>query len=119
MVTAAHEQQGRHFSRRELRGDPLQRRQREIPVFVGREQAAPGIEQLHGVRAGIHLREQQVGDDVGDGRERPLRERGIAMHQRARFAEIIAAAAFDAVREQRERRAGEAQDSVAIPAESV
>ena len=36
------------------------------------------------------------------------------MHERAGFAEIFAAAAFDAVGKQRERRAGEAEDSVAI-----
>ena len=36
------------------------------------------------------------------------------MHERAGFAEVVAAAAFDAVGEQRERRAGEAEDSVAV-----
>ena len=98
----------------EFRGDALQGGQREIAVLVRRQQPAPGIEQLHGIRAGIHLGQQQIRDHVGDGVQRPLRQCRIPMHERARFAEIFAAAAFDAVGEQREGRAREAQDAVAI-----
>ena len=114
VMAAAHEQQRGHFARVELRGDALQGGQREVAIFIRRQQPAPGIEQLHGIGAGIHLGQQQIRDHVGDGVERALRERRIAMHERARFAEILAAAAFDAVGEQRERRARESQDAVAI-----
>ena len=113
-MTAAHEQQRGYLACVQLRGDALQGRQREIAVFIGRQQSAPGVEQLHGVGAGIHLGEQQFGDHVGDGVQRAPRERRVAMHERARFAEILAATTFHAVGEQRERRAGKSQDAVAV-----
>ena len=93
-MAAAHEQQRGYLAGIEFRGDALQCRQREVAVFIGREQSAPGIEQLHGVGARVDLREQQVRDDIGNGRQGAVRELGVAMHERARFAEILAAAAL-------------------------
>jgi len=113
MVTAAHEQQGGHLARIQLCGDALQGRQCEVAVLVRRQQAAPGVEQLHRIRARVHLREQQFRHHVRDGGQRFARQRRVAMHERARFAKILAAAAFDAVGEQRERCARETEDAVA------
>ena len=54
-------------------------RQREAPVVGGGQDPGPGIEDLHGVRAGAELEREMVADDRRELAEQPLERVGIAM----------------------------------------
>ena len=92
---------------RQIVEDPTDPRQHRSPVVVGGERPDPRVEQLHGLRAGLGLREQV--------RARDLRERvheggpglGFAVHQGLRLGVVARGTALDEVARERERRAGE------------
>ena len=52
--------------RREPRHDPLQARQHHALVVGGGEDARPGVEDLHGIGAGLDLHRQVAGHLLGE-----------------------------------------------------
>ena len=97
----------RHAGRRDALEDLLRVRQDELAVVGGVQRADPRVEHLHGVDAGFDLRDEIVADDVGEQIAEAVPRGGVAVHQRLGVREVVRVAAFDRVRRQRERRAGE------------
>ena len=83
-------------------------RQHVAAIVVGRQAADPAIEQLHGLCAGGDLGVQIARDRPGQPRHDRVPGPGVAIHQRLGVQIVAAAAPFDRVAGQRERRAGEA-----------
>ena len=80
--------------------------ERELAIIVGVEGADPRVEHLHGVDAGVNLRDQIVGDERSPAVGEAMPGRRIAVHQALGEGEVVRVPAFDGVRGQRERRAG-------------
>jgi hypothetical protein len=90
--------------------DPPRVRQRELAIIVRAQVADPRIEHLHGVDAGVDLRAEIVGDDVGQLLAEAMPGIGMPVHQRLRLGEVVRMSAFDRVRGERERRSREADE---------
>ena len=95
-------------ARRQRREHVAHRREREAPVRVGGQEAAPGVEDHHRVGAALDLRVEIGGDRAGvDGDDLRQEIRPRVRHL-AHGREVRAAAAFDHVAGERERAAREA-----------
>ena len=54
----------------------------ELAEVSGAERPRPGVEQLHHLSAGLHLRHQKSSDDVRQPAQQPVRP-GRVLHQQA------------------------------------
>ena len=80
------------------------------------QNAAPGVEDHHGLGAGVDLRRQVLRHRLGVDRENAVHQIGAAVQQGLDGAVVVAAAAFDHVAGQRPRAAGKADERDALVA---
>ena len=89
-------------------------RQDELAIVGRRERAHPGVEELHGLRAGGDLAVQVVGGDLGEARHEGVPGRRLRAHEALGVEEVPRGAALDQVRGEREGRPREADEGQAV-----
>ena len=87
----------------------LRRPRLHVPLVVGaRQRPGPGVEQLHGRRAGGHLHLEVGSRDLRDLAHQRRPQLGVAEHQRLGAGVVLGGAALDEVRRHGERSPREA-----------
>ena len=104
---ALEEVDARHAGRGQMVHDAAHPRQHDLLVVRRRHDAAPGVEELHGVHARLDLHGQVVADLVGQLVQQGAEQIGPAVEHGLQVLEIPGTAALDQVGRQGERRAGE------------
>ncbi len=90
------------------RQHPGRVRHHVLAVVVGGQRAGPGVEELDGRGAGVHLHLQVRRGDVGDLAHQRVPHLGGAEHHRLGLRVLLRRTALDQVGGHRERRPGEA-----------
>ena len=95
-------------------GQPLQHaggvREHQLAVVALRERTGPGVEELHGVDAGVDLGAQERQRRVGEGGAQRVPGVRLGVHQRLGALVVAARAALHEVGREGERRAREADE---------
>ena len=103
----------RHATRNRIE-DLLRMGKCELAIVGRAQRADPGVEQLHRIDACVDLRAQIVADDCRELVAEDVPRVGMSVHQRLGAREVGRVAAFNRIRSERERRAGEANQRHAI-----
>ena len=105
----------RHAERLDRVEQPACVRQDEFAIVGGIQRADPRVEYLHRVDAGLDLRDQVVGNHLGQAVAEAVPRRGCAVHQCLRMRKIARVSSLDRVGCQRERRPGKPDQRRARP----